>query len=51
MVEQVSTARNTQIDSQLYREGKREGGDRGDQEEKRQSRREESSQASKHRPK
>ena len=51
MVEQLSTARNTQIDSQLYREEKREGGDRGDQEEKRQSRREESNQPSKHHPK
>jgi len=31
MVKQLSTARNTQRDSQLYREEKREEGDRGDQ--------------------
>ena len=51
MVEQLSIARNTQRDSQLYREEKREGGDRGDQEEKRESQREDSNQASKHSPK
>ena len=34
MVKQLSTARNTQRDSQLYREEKREEGDRGDQKRK-----------------
>ena len=51
MVEQLSIARNTQRDSQLYREEKREGEDSGDQEEKRESQREDSNQASKRSPK
>ena len=51
MVEQLSIARNTQRDSQLYREEKREGEDGGDQEEKRESQREDSNQASKRSPK
>ena len=37
MVKQLSTARNTQRDSELYKEEKREERDRGDQEKKRKS--------------
>ena len=46
MVKQFSTVRNTQRDSELHGEEKREEGDRGDQEEKRGSQkgREQSSQ-------
>ena len=46
MVKQFSTVRDTQRESQLHREEKREEGERGDQEEKRWSQkgREQSSQ-------
>ena len=37
MVKQLSTARNTQRDSQVYREESREEEDRDDQEEKKES--------------
>jgi len=37
MVKQLSTARNTQRDSELYKEEKREERHRGDQEKKRKS--------------
>ena len=37
MVKQLSTARNTRRDSQLYREESREEEDRGNQEEKKES--------------
>ena len=40
MVKQFSTMRDTQRDSQLHTEEKREEGDRGDQEEKRGSQKE-----------
>ena len=36
MVKQLSTARNTQRNSQIYRQYNWEEGDRGDQEEKRE---------------
>ena len=46
MVKQFSTARNTQRDPELYGKEKREGGDRGELEDKRKSQRGESNQAS-----
>ena len=46
MVKQFSTARNTQRDPELYWKEKREGGDRGELEDKRKSQRGESNQAS-----